>query len=177
MTGIIFNRKEDEVAVIAPSSGCQNGKEKLHAGINLLESQGFKCKYDKNILSSDASLDYFASSKSQRIYELRSALVDPKVKIIWAFRGGYGASEIVFDVLALKADEIRPKIIIGFSDITILLLLFWQKFKMPAIHGSVLTALIDKQANMLNPIISVLSSHEMRFVLNPLNERANNAVI
>ena len=37
MTEIIFNRKEDEVAVIAPSSGCQNGKEKLHAGINLLE--------------------------------------------------------------------------------------------------------------------------------------------
>ena len=67
MTGIIFNRKEDEVAVIAPSSGCQNGKEKLHAGINLLEFQGFKCKYDKNILSNDASLDYFASSTARSI--------------------------------------------------------------------------------------------------------------
>ena len=177
MTKIIFNREEDEVAVIAPSSGCQNGKEKLLAGINLLESQGFKCKYDKNILCSDASLDYFASSKKQRIYELRSALVDPKVKIIWAFRGGYGASEIVFDFIDLKVDEIKPKIIIGFSDITVLLLLFWQKFKMPAIHGPVLNALIDKQANMLNSIISVLSSKKIKFALNPLNEQANNAVI
>lgn len=177
MKEIIFNRKEDEVAIIAPSSGCPNGKEKLMVGVNLLESHGFKCKYDKNILSRNASLDYFSSSKKQRIHEFRSALFDPKVKIIWAFRGGYGASEIVFDVLALKADEIRPKIIIGFSDITVLLLLFWQKFKMPAIHGSVLTALIDKQANMLNSIISVLSSHEIKFALDPLNEQANNAVI
>ena len=48
---------------------------------------------------------------------------------------------------------------------------------MPAIHGSVLTALIDKQANMLNSIISVLSSHEIKFALDPLNEQANNAVI
>ena len=136
----------------------------------MLESQGFKCKYDKNILCSDASLDYFASSKKQRIYELRNALVDPKVKIIWAFRGGYGASEIVFDFVDLKPNEIKPKIIIGFSDITVLLLLFWQKFKMPAIHGPVLNALIDKQNSQSKWLWLFLNSGRLyRFYFNGIS--------
>ncbi len=177
MTKLIFNKQEDEIKIIAPSSGCPAAKEKLLAGVKLLEEQGFKCKYDENILSSNASLDYFASSRNQRSHELKDALFDPKVAIIWAFRGGYGSSEIVFDFVDLVSGELRPKILIGFSDITSMLLLFNQKLKMPAIHGPVITSLISKQANMLAPIISVLSGNDMVFALKPLNKYANNATI
>ena len=178
MEKIIFNRAEDEIVIIAPSSGCQLAKEKLLTGVSLLETKGFKCKYDKNILSADSSLDYFASSKKQRSHELKNALFDSNVKIIWAFRGGYGASEIVFDFVDLSLDQQNPKILIGFSDITALLLLFDQKFRMPAIHGPVITSLIDKQVNMLDSIISVLSGHDMDFLLKPLNEQqVDEAVI
>jgi muramoyltetrapeptide carboxypeptidase len=171
---ITFNRVQDEIAIVAPSSGCQNAKEKLLAGVKLLESKGFTCKYDENILSAGSGLDYFASSKKQRSHELKNAIFDPKVKIIWAFRGGYGASEIVFDLLELSSAHLDPKIIIGFSDITVLLLLFNQKFKMPAIHASVINSLVDKQVNMLDPIISVLSGKDMVFLLEPLNNIAKN---
>ncbi len=173
---VTFNRAQDEVAIIAPSSGCQNAKEKLLAGVNLLEGKGFKCKYDRNILSNSADLEYFASATKQRICEIKDALFDPNVKIIWAFRGGYGASEIVFDLVGLSLDQLNSKIIIGFSDITALLLLFNQKFQMPAIHGSVITSLVDKQANMLDSIISVLSGKDMVFSLESLNNLANNIV-
>ena len=177
MTKLIFNREEDEIVIIAPSSGCLAAKEKLLTGVEFLEAKGFKCRYDKNILSAGASLDYFASSKEQRSYELKNALLDSKARIIWAFRGGYGASEIVFDFIDLLPDQLTQKILIGFSDITALLLLFDQKFKMPAIHGSVITSIIDKQSNMLDHIISILSGHDMVFSLKPLNELANKAVI
>ena len=79
---VTFNRAQDEVAIIAPSSGCQNAKEKLLAGVNLLEGKGFKCKYDRNILSNSADLEYFASATKQRICEIKDALFDPNVKII-----------------------------------------------------------------------------------------------
>lgn len=172
---IVFDREQDEVAIVAPSSGCADAKEKLLMGVKLLEAKGFKCKFDKNILSNSADLDYFASSRMQRVHEIKTALFDPKVRIIWAFRGGYGASEIISELFDLDL-QLEPKIIIGFSDITALLLLFHQKFKMPAIHTSVINSLVDKQAAMLNPIISVLSGNDVVFSLEALNHLAENRV-
>lgn len=177
-----FDRRFDEVAIIAPSSGCHEAKSKLLAGRELLGSHGFKCKYNQNILSGHPGLGYFASAKEQRSLELQEALLDPKVGIIWAFRGGYGASEIVFDFIynnlipynrgtALKK-TLRPKILIGFSDITVLLLL-WQRLKMPAIHASVITSLTDRQPAMLEQIIAVLSGKAMSLNLVPMNDKAS----
>lgn len=172
MHKITFNKKTDKIAIIAPSSGCVNAKERLQKGVELLESHGFACQYDDDILSGHASLEYFASSQEQRVKELKDALLDPSVKIIWAFRGGYGASDVAFDFIDFDPLLVKPKIIIGFSDITVLLSLFSQVFKMPAIHGSVINSLLDKQPEMLESIISVLSGNDMSFHLEPLNNYA-----
>jgi muramoyltetrapeptide carboxypeptidase len=171
MKKITFNKSDDKVAIIASSSGCLGAKEKLQLGIKLLETQGFKCKYDKNILSGCKDLKYFASENEQRLHELKSALLDPEVRIIWAFRGGYGASSIVFDLLDVvpKGD----KILIGFSDITALHLLFDQQFSMPSIHGAGITSLLGDQAHMLGSIMSVLAGGEVSFELKAIGR--NNA--
>ena len=182
MDKIIFNKKTDKIAIIAPASGCSDAKNKLQKAVELLESNGFQCQYDWNILSENAGVSYFASSKEQRILELKDALLDPKVKIIWAFRGGYGASEMIFDFIDINQQLIsnlkpKSKIIIGFSDITVLLIFFLQNLKMSAIHGPVINSLIEKQPKMLDPIISVLSGNDMSFDLKPLNIRANSDLI
>ena len=63
---------------------------------------------------------YFAGTDDQRLADLNGALRDPEIAAIWCIRGGYGTTRILdrvdFDALAL-----RPKPLIGYSDITAIL--------------------------------------------------------
>ncbi|CEO17372.1 Murein tetrapeptide carboxypeptidase [Rickettsia monacensis] len=63
-----------------------------------------------------------------------------QIKIIWAFRGGYGCGEFVEDCFNIK--QKGDKILIGYSDITVLHLLLNNHYNIPTIHDSVLTSLL-----------------------------------
>lgn len=166
----------DTVAIIAPSSSVADADQKLQEAIKLLESKGYKCKYYDGIFSGHKKLPYFASAKENRVAQLKRAISDPEVDIIWAFRGGYGATEIVFDLYNMWCKS--PKILIGFSDITALHFLFNQKYQMQSIHGSVITSVLDLQSGMLDKIISVLNGKSVELNLKKLNwSNLNTAII
>ncbi len=131
---IKFNRNTDKVAIIAPASACKNpqgnidkNKNLLHLKsiIDLFEINGFNCSYNKKIFMGDI-LGYFVAPKEERCWQLIDAIKDPNVKIISAFRGGYGSSEIIFDCLDLKPSS--SKILLGFSNIKALHFLFTQHY-------------------------------------------------
>lgn len=168
---IEFDKKQDRLAIIAPASGCkdEHGRmdkeksfERLQATISFFEDYNFQCTYDKQILSGD-KLEYFASSKAERIKQLKDAIEDPQVKIIFAFRGGYGCADIVFDCMDIVPSG--PKILIGFSDITVLHLLS-QHYKFSSIH-----AVMDTQKKqMLEELISVLDGGDVEIKLQSLTK-------
>ena len=64
---------------------------------------------------------YFAGTDEQRLADLNAALRDADVDAIWCIRGGYGVTRILdrvdFDALAR-----RPRPLIGYSDITAVLI-------------------------------------------------------
>lgn len=169
---IEFNLRDDYVAIIAPSSAIRDNEggmdkdlsfEKLKVTLSLFEQHGFKCKYDENIFD-DCSLEFFANNKQERLRQLKEALIDPQVKIISAFRGGYGAAEIVFDCMDVKPSG--PKILIGFSDITVLHFLFNQHYNFPSIH-----ALIhERLENMLPEFMSVMKGKNVQLELKNINQ-------
>ncbi|RTK93661.1 MAG: LD-carboxypeptidase [Rickettsiales bacterium] len=169
---IDFNLHDDYVSIIAPSSALRDNEglmdkdlsfEKLKITLSLFEQQGFKCKYDENIFD-NCSLEFFANNKQERLRQLKEALLDPQVKIISAFRGGYGAAEIVFDCMDIKPSE--PKILIGFSDITVLHFLFNQHYKFPSIH----TLIHERLQNMLPEFISVMQGNNVQLELKNINQ-------
>ena len=127
-----FNKKTDMIAIIAPASGGGESSIRLQNSIKLLEAHGFSCKYYDKIFNG-GTLEYFAADKQIRFSHLKMAIEDQDVKIIWTFKGGYGSAEIAFDCLDLKPSG--PKILIGFSDITVLHELFYQCYNMLPIHG------------------------------------------
>lgn len=132
---IDFDKTRHKVAIIAPASACatkEEAEERLEKLISFFKSHGIRATYDENIFAGD-SLAYFAASIDERKKQFENALLDPEVRIIFAFRGGYGCSNIAFDFLDVKLPE--PKILIGFSDITVLHALFNQYYNMPSIHG------------------------------------------
>ena len=127
----------------------KRAKNRLLDTIKLYNDNGFNCIYDESIFLK-SKLGYFAAPREKRLEQLKNAILDPEVKIIAAFRGGYGSTEIVFDCLDIEPTT--PKTLIGFSDITALHFLFNQKYKLPTIHG----AMGIDHARMIEEIINVL---------------------
>ncbi len=162
---IIFNKQHDLISIIAPASKTSNSSLKLTQIQAFLHSEGFKTTTHEQIFSS-STLPYFAASKKIRLAALRAALVDSSVKIIWGFRGGYGCTEVVFDCFSIKPS--RPKILIGFSDLTFLHFLFNQYYKMPTIHGSMLSSLLVRPKN-IHLVMDLLSGKRVKIALQPLN--------
>lgn len=86
---------------------------------------------------------YLAGDDTARLQELIAAIDDDEVEIIWAARGGFGAGRIAQGVLAhlrVVSKRRRPKLLVGFSDISALLCA-WVQVGWPAVHGPVLTSL------------------------------------
>jgi muramoyltetrapeptide carboxypeptidase len=85
---------------------------------------------------------YFAGDDAERLAALDSALRDDRVGVIWAARGGYGATRLLgrLDAALLRA---RPKLLVGFSDVTALLCWAFVQGNAPGIHGPVVAQLDD----------------------------------
>ena len=83
---------------------------------------------------------YFAGDDAARLAAIDAAMRDDQVGIIWAARGGYGASRLLgrLDPGLLRA---RAKLFVGFSDVTALLCWALVHAKAPGIHGPVVAQL------------------------------------
>ncbi len=83
---------------------------------------------------------YHAGTDEQRAADRNAAFRDPQVRGIWASRGGYGSTRILslLDFDALAAD---PKVLVGFSDITALLVAAWERARVATVHGQMVERL------------------------------------
>lgn len=164
-----------KVKIIAPSSKCADSTIKLNQAIELLTSHGFEVNHSPHLFS-DSTLPYYANDRRQRLADLRDAIMRDD-DIIWAFRGGYGAAEIVEDCMNLNSKPLKKKVLIGFSDITALHLVFNQTFNMPSLHASVLTSLLGDQSHHMDDITKILRGEKHILKLTPTNEIAKEARI
>jgi muramoyltetrapeptide carboxypeptidase len=106
----------------------------LDSGRTALERLGFEIAVRDDILDRDG---YLAGSDERRSSELMEFIRDPSVDAIVCARGGYGCHRIV-DALDPKAFRDAAKPLVGYSDITTLLL--WQRKHagLLGIHGPML---------------------------------------
>lgn len=83
---------------------------------------------------------YFAGDDAERLAALTAALADDRSQLLWAARGGYGATRLLarLDPAQLRA---RPKLLVGFSDVSALLCWAWVHARVPSIHGPVVAQL------------------------------------
>jgi len=92
---------------------------------------GYKVVYNESTFAHDL---YFAGSPERRVQELEEMFERDEVKAIICARGGYGANYLLplFDLQKLAA---KPKIIVGYSDITSLLTYFCNAAGFVTFHG------------------------------------------
>ena len=117
------------IALAAPAGPLD--PEALDSGRVALERLGFEVVMRDDILARDG---YLAGSDERRADELMGFVQDPEVDAIICARGGYGCARIL-DRLDAKAFREAAKPLVGYSDITSLLL--WQRKRagLMGIHG------------------------------------------
>jgi len=121
------------LVVVAPSSPFE--QEPFAAGLALLRARyEVICRTD--VIARDG---FLAGDDARRLTELQDAIKDDSVDAIVAARGGYGATRLI-DRLDLSALGRRPKLLVGFSDITALHAL-WARAGVRSVHGVMVASL------------------------------------
>ncbi|MFY0593201.1 S66 peptidase family protein [Roseivirga sp.] len=124
-----FLKLGDKIAVVATAKRLERS---IADGIETLTEWGLDVIVDENV---NKQSGYFAGSDDDRLESLQSALDNPEIKAIIFARGGYGTTRII-DQVDFDGFKKSPKWLVGFSDLTSILLQA-LKFDVPSIHGPV----------------------------------------
>jgi len=130
-------KKGDIVGIISPSTPIYS-KKALSKGLKVLESLGFKPKLGSRAL--EVHGNYQAGTKEDRLQDFHSMFQDDEVKAVFCTGGGYASIQLLPDI---DYDLIKknPKIFMGYSDITTLLMAITEKTGLITFHGPLVQGL------------------------------------
>lgn len=117
-------KKGDTIGIISTSTPVAAlCPRRLKRGINYLESMGFKVKLGKNALK---KIDYLAGTIDERVQDLHDFVRDKEVKAIINAIGGFNSNQLI-EHIDYELIKNNPKIILGYSDFTAVLLSIYNK--------------------------------------------------
>jgi muramoyltetrapeptide carboxypeptidase len=123
-------RAGDVVGVIDPASATWNPID-VDIVVDALEAIGLRAKLGAHLMDRRG---YLAGRDEDRAADVRAMFADPEVKAIHALRGGWGCARLLphldFAVIART-----PKILLGYSDLTALILPVYARCGMVTFHG------------------------------------------
>ena len=122
----------DTVMLVAPANATFNSIE-LQIARESLEALGFKVRVGAHLLDRHG---YLAGDDKARADDINKAFADSSVSAVHAIRGGWGSARLL---PYLDYDTIRrnPKVLIGYSDVTALLLSIHAKTGLVTFHGPI----------------------------------------
>ena len=127
-------RKGDTIGVIAPASPMK--PELLESGVRYLEGLGYRVKLGKHIFKTHG---YLAGTDKERAQDLNNMFRDRRVHAIICARGGYGTPRLL-PLLDFKAIQQRPKIFVGYSDLTAIQLAMFKHAGLITFSGPMVAA-------------------------------------
>ncbi len=120
----------DTVGLIDPASATFESM-KIEIAIEVVEAMGFKARPAPHIAD---RYGYLAGKDQDRAHDVNQMFADPSVNAVLALRGGWGCARLLpyldFDVIAK-----HPKILVGYSDLTALLLPVHARTGLVTFHG------------------------------------------
>lgn len=129
----------DTVMLVAPANATFNTVD-LQIAKESLEALGFKVRVGAHLLDRHG---YLAGDDKARADDINRAFADKSVAAVHAIRGGSGSARLL---PYLDFDTIRrnPKVLIGYSDVTALLLSIHAKTGLVTFHGPIGTGRWDE---------------------------------
>ena len=147
-------RPGDLIGVISPAGPVDASD--LKPGLDLLISRGFRVReaarlYDRH--------DYLAGEDEARLSDLHAMVLDSEIAAVFCARGGYGSLRLL-DRIDYDLIRQHPKIIVGYSDITALLMAVYQNSGLVTFHGPMVQGLSTVSGDSLECLLRILSSEE-----------------
>lgn len=127
----------DKITLIAPSYPVTPGQ--VNKAVELVKGLGFVPFVPDDLLGDDLLC---ANSDAKRLEYVKAAFADRQSKALWALRGGYGATRLMPELLAMPKPE-HFQWLAGFSDITALHMLVNQRWGWPSVHMPVMAQWAD----------------------------------
>lgn len=124
-------RPGDCIGLAAPASSFKEAD--LEAGIGVLQAMGYRVHVTPRLFERQR---YLAGSDAARAAEMQALFADPTIHAIFCCRGGYGAQRLLpyLDPAMIQA---HPKLLIGYSDLTSLLIYLYSQCHLASLHGPV----------------------------------------
>jgi len=141
-------RAGDCIGLAAPASAFNEAA--LHAGVRVLQDLDFRVHYTPRVFE---QYRYLAGSDAARAAELNALFADPAIRAIFCCRGGYGSQRLLpyLDTATISAN---PKIFVGYSDLTSLLVYLYSQCRLVTLHGPVVVG--DLHAGLAPEVLQQL---------------------
>lgn len=123
---------DDTIAISSPAGAIWDDTQ-IEKFVSIIQNLGYKVKKGQTLTE---KFGYFAGSDELRAKEINDFFLDKEVKAIFCMKGGWGCARIL-DKLDYPSIKNNPKILMGFSDITSLLIAINSKTGLVTFHGPV----------------------------------------
>ena len=122
-------RPGGSIGIVAPSGPAD--PDELNRGMERLRAMGFRVIPSESVFGRDR---FLSGTDRQRAADLNRMFSDPQIAAIVCARGGYGSARLLphLDEAAIAQN---PKIIVGSSDVTVLLNHLGQRHGFVTFHG------------------------------------------
>ena len=120
----------DTIGIVGPAAPAYN-REQVQVTVESLQAMGLKVSIGKHIYD---RYGYLAGRDTDRAADLNAAFADPNIKAIIAMHGGWGCARLL-PLLDYATIAKNPKPLLGYSDITALLLGIYAKTGLVTFHG------------------------------------------
>lgn len=151
----------DTIGIMATSS--RTDRARVDTAVKTLESMGYKVKVHPQTHATytlpDGTLTSAAGTPAEKVAALYDLWDDADVKAIMSARGGNEAGDML-PLLDFKKLAAAPKILIGFSDVTALLLPISQHSQIVTFHGPMLPSMSSVDQGDLTQCFRLLAGHE-----------------
>jgi len=142
----------DKIGIVAPAGPFE--RELFFRGVRIFEEMGFEVYIPEGLLDARG---YLAGTDKHRAAIVNQLFADKFIDAIVCARGGYGSLRIL-DLLDYDTIAKNPKIFLGFSDITALLTVLFDRCGLVTFHGPVVTSLADANEITRQSLFQTLTS-------------------
>lgn len=133
--------KSKKIAITAPASPTSTSE--IASSVRYFRSLGFEVIIGETVTKTSSKYRYLSAPDEKRAEEFMNFVTDESVGMILAARGGYGVMRIL-PMIDFQLIRKNPKIIMGFSDITALLLGIYNNSRMISYHGPVASSSFNR---------------------------------
>ncbi|WP_070138113.1 S66 peptidase family protein [Crocinitomix algicola] len=149
------------IRILSPAK--QIDEEAINFAVSYLKEKGFKVDVGN---FAGGQYHYFSGTKDERFKDFQNALDDSSVDVILCARGGYGSVQII-DELDFTEFVKKPKLIVGYSDITVFHHHIFGQFNNPSLHATAPLNFKENTADSLDSLINALNGGVNSYSFDP----------